>query len=811
VAKGYSRTSRNGIYRRRSEIYWRRRRGAAPSSRNPIYVDITPVDIVVTPVTPTRQKVADVEAVEVTTSPTAVTQARGVAAPIVQITRTIPALDPAKIVDADPVDATVQPAGLDPAKVFDLTPVDITAQPVAPDPAKIFDLNPVGSTVQPVTPTVVILPIVRPTPKDVTVQPVVPKVAKVYDVDPVDITVSPVVPTLRRVLDVDPVDVGIQVGEAAAAGQTPTVDVAVQPLAVKVGRVFDVDPVDITVTPMTRTGVKIVDADPTDVTAAPAPVKTGRGYRAPAVDVTTTPVVPARSKIVDVAPTDTTIQAVGVDPAKINDPNPVDITRQLPRVTPYTFDGKPRPVTVQPAAPRAAKIVKVPIVTITTAPVVLDPAKVSKPAPKDIVAAPRPPTAYSASMDPPEIVVEPLPVQVLFGADKSAAHRDVRPWPKVHPARVLAQNILSREWVHLDLPLSDLEIEYVLSGAQRISGNFPVEIRDLRDANLEPWGTWIHVEVEGEIRASGILMPTEVDTGQKLGLEAVGVSQAPKGIPYLGPDFDMVKGDPADVVRMLWAHLQAYPGADLGVVVRGITGYQLGEATPPDNVDFVTDTGEQVSFTSGGPYKLREYEATDCGSEISKLAGEAPFDYVERQRWHNWLTKDYVEHFVDIGWPRAGRRRENVLFSEANILTPVGPGELDDQYVSEVHVLGKGEGSSRIRGYAGRPLGTRIRRVRMIDDKTVDNAVRANAMAREELERAQALLDIQEFTAKARHVDAPIGSFDVGDDVPIDIEVPWLGRVRQWERVTSIAYSPDQEVMKIGCRRSETWNYGGAQ
>lgn len=458
---------------------------------------------------------------------------------------------------------------------------------------------------------------------------------------------------------------------------------------------------------------------------------------------------------------------------------------------------------------------------------------------------------------------------------------------------VIAQNIRSGEFLHWELPVDDLEIVETLSGPQQIIGRFPTEITDLRDVNLEAWGTWIHVEIDGIIRASGILLPSEIDENENLTLDAVGPSGYAKGIPYVGAftlsGTDPESGesgigvglDPADIVRAIWEEIQRYPDGDIGVTVVGATDVKIG--TPARDVSFTaggetvdspvvvaakailaraqaqqqmfedltwagapqavfdhndeiiqawdtsgepdltmflqqfisaregtgtTTGGEDVSFVAGPYSALDWWEAKDCGSEIDELAKSTPFDYIERQAWNAGRTG--VDHWIELGYPRIGRRRDDIRFAQdENIVAAVGPEEPDDRYASEVITLGRGEGSARVRGYAGRPLGTRLRRPTVVDDKTIENTADANAEARVELESRQALADITELVVAARHPNATLGEYGVGDEAVVEAVVPWAGDLRLWQRILRVAYSPLSEQVKITCRSASSFIYGG--
>ncbi|RZT87452.1 hypothetical protein EV383_4376 [Pseudonocardia sediminis] len=393
--------------------------------------------------------------------------------------------------------------------------------------------------------------------------------------------------------------------------------------------------------------------------------------------------------------------------------------------------------------------------------------------------------------------------------------------------RVIAQDILTKRFLHWDIRVSDLTVQWNLSGPTAISGNFPAELRDIRDIGLEPWATWIHVEEDGVIRASGILQPAQIDADETLTLDAAGPSAYAKGIPYLGKFLlsgtDSASGetgvglglDPADIVRAIWAELQSYPASNLGVTVVGETDAQVG--TPKKEVSFTasadgattgtttTDTTtSQVDFTAGPYSALDWWEHKDCQSEIESLAKETPFDFVERCAWN--AAKTDVIHWIELGYPRIGTTPTGVRFAqEENIIAAIGPEEPDDRYASHVVVLGKGEGTARIRGEASRPLRNRLRRVVVVEDKTIDSIQAANAIALDELNRRQALADVTEVTVHARHPNASLGSYDVGDDVPVAADIPWLGYLQLKQRVLSIVYTPASESVKLALRSSSTF------
>lgn len=405
---------------------------------------------------------------------------------------------------------------------------------------------------------------------------------------------------------------------------------------------------------------------------------------------------------------------------------------------------------------------------------------------------------------PGGVEVEGLPVQVSYGSRAIGGRGGLVAVPPAPTTRFIVQSILTGEFLHWDLPLADPSITYELSGPSSITGSLrpeDPEILDLVTSGMEPWSCWLHVETDGLIRASGILQPYQLD-GETYALEAVGPSAYPQGIPFMG-ELSAIAADPADIVRAIWEHVQSYPDGNINVTVLGSTPIRIGEPEPEEGVEYEEGT------RPAGPYKLSWWEGVDSGSEIDNLARQAAFDYVERCEW--LPDRSGVKHWIELAYPRYGTRRTDLRFATGeNIIgNPIPAEETDDLYASQVILFGKGEGRDVVRGYAGRALRGRLRRVAVIQDATVAAIDRANALAKADLERRQGLLDITDIEVDARHINAQIGSYSVGDDILIDVEIPWQGRVQQWERVLSITYTPDAESVRLQLRRADALWYGG--
>lgn len=379
--------------------------------------------------------------------------------------------------------------------------------------------------------------------------------------------------------------------------------------------------------------------------------------------------------------------------------------------------------------------------------------------------------------------------------------------------RVIVQEILSGDFVDWDLPVEDLSITFALSGPTQIRGKIGPEIPLPRRAVLEPWAQWLHIEESGTIRASGILQPATLDDHEFISIDAIGPSGYPHGIPYLG-EFSLgspigVGIDPLDVVRDIWDHIQSYPEGNLGVVVDSTTS-PIRIGTPKEEVSFETGAGEQVDFIAG-PYTIDWWENTLCGTEINNLAKETPFDFRDRCEWNDTLTN--VEHRIELGYPRVGGKRTDLRFAQdENILEIIPLHEPDAQYASQVVVSGSGEGRDSIRGYAGQRIGSRVRRVAVLNDKSISSITRANAVANDELRRRQGLTAVDTIVINSFHQNAEIGSFWPGDDIFIQGEVAWYDEpLGLWHRVISIDWTPDKDTASVKVARSDTFVYGSSE
>lgn len=387
--------------------------------------------------------------------------------------------------------------------------------------------------------------------------------------------------------------------------------------------------------------------------------------------------------------------------------------------------------------------------------------------------------------------------------------------PITNPFRVIAQHILTREIVDWDLPVGpDFEFGRSLTGPSLMKGSFKPEITSIQQLDLDPYAFFFHVEIDNEIRGSGILLPPEYDN-DTLNFECEGFSSAAHYTMYES-EYSQVQVDPLTVVREIWNHVQSRAESNYGIVVSNDTSpIKLGEpAVTTTETTTDPETGETTTTTTteeAKPYTLNWWDAKNCGDEIDSLAQQTPFDYIEQTKWNP--TKTDVLFNLKLGYPRIGIPRPELIFQDGegeNIIGLVPVQEDPDRYASAIFVVGAGEGRAAIRGYAGERLANRVRKSYIITDKSIKTVAQANARAREELLiRKSVGFDIDEITISAHHANAPLGSYDAGDDIQIRVYVPWLLKeVTAWYRIMGWSYQPARDIVRLSISRSDSFAYG---
>lgn len=482
----------------------------------------------------------------------------------------------------------------------------------------------------------------------------------------------------------------------------------------------------------------------------------------------------------------------------------------------------------------------------------------------------------------------------------------------------LAQRATSKEWLHWDLPLQDVEIGWALSASGHLTATVDASVGKLTASDgrplLDEWGTLLFA-VEGETIRWGGLIATSHPDGDGWLVEAASISSYPHSRVYRG-DYVAVDRDPAVIIRDIWSYLQETPGGNLGVRVDGSSPVRVGQrgyalrdgsplwweiphqqwarlyeagwrggalyynTTPDDLRDWLLDyarferTGDgwivpgraytdnaelspyevellthgwaggpatyqdigqttwtaliqrgwankvdgatneiwspaqNARYTEDGdqivepaPYRLKPWEAKDCGKEIADLASNASIEWVERYEWDG----ETVTPVIALGYPRAGRVREDLVFAlDENVTAATYTSSLSDNHANTVVGLGAGSGGRTLLEVARRDDGRVARDYVLSDQSVTDSRVLRSMSEREVSRRSASGVEVTEVTL-LNHGNAPFGSWECGDDILVRTKVPVLGEVEVLSRVTG--WTLKDGVATVALKRSDSWQY----
>ncbi|WP_242089263.1 hypothetical protein [Curtobacterium sp. DN_7.5] len=426
---------------------------------------------------------------------------------------------------------------------------------------------------------------------------------------------------------------------------------------------------------------------------------------------------------------------------------------------------------------------------------------------------------------------------------------------------------------------------------------------------IQEWNTRVYrVTDEGQVTWGGIVISSD-DSATEWIVEAATDSTILFGTAYLGPVQRLAQVDPADIVRLIFHHVQGQPGGDLGIQIVGSTGLKVGSASSRDALEYerayndavktykaavaerkrlaaiVADSRKTYSGyvkqgvaanaelsaakkvkpkatariaaaqaevnriaalksqqngyikdhqadvnaqqkvvaqassekklayerkvkandrarEDGGAYELLWWEAPDCGELVQDLADDGPFDYVDE--WA--MSGDTITSTFHIYYPRAGRKRDDVVFEQGrNVVDVIEATVPGDDYASEVVGIGAGEGSGSVRRSTSTRTG-RIRRVAVVTDKTVKTGAQMDRIINRELVVRQRVLEVQKLRVKRTAGT----SWDLGDDVHVKVTLRGHGPIDLLHRIVEEQPdATDPRFVDLTLRRSDSFQYGG--
>lgn len=357
-------------------------------------------------------------------------------------------------------------------------------------------------------------------------------------------------------------------------------------------------------------------------------------------------------------------------------------------------------------------------------------------------------------------------------------------------SRIIAQDLLTRNFECWDVPLEKPVFSRELSGSGVLTGNIGPQW-DLPDSQgrfvLREWSTALYYERDGIIRGGGIVTRlSEPDESGRLRVEAPGFSTYPHGMPYLGDYQPGLGADPLDVVREIWSHLQGYPNGNIGVSVSG-----LSSDVVLDKVSYTTnENDQQVEIRE--PYTLGWWENRDCGQTIDSMLRLAETEFYEHHTWN--ADHSDVETTIVLGRP-VGSRRTTLRFVEGeNVLRAIPFLADGEEFAQNVVGLGAGEGRDMVR-YTAVGTDDHLRRVAVVADKTASQA-EIEELAKAERSARTSVLQATELIVRD-HPNARLSSLVPGDLIQVEADLRRFGRLTGWVRVLAIDEDVEAQTARL--------------
>lgn len=301
------------------------------------------------------------------------------------------------------------------------------------------------------------------------------------------------------------------------------------------------------------------------------------------------------------------------------------------------------------------------------------------------------------------------------------------------------------------------------------------------------WASVLYVERDKTIQWGGILSHVE-NVGQKKTCEFVGYSTFPNGVVYKGSDYSKVGIDAMDAFEYMWSWLQSQARANLGLQI--------------DNRSSTIKVG-----TTDEPYVLSWYNSSDLGSEIQNLQQLVPFEFIEEHAWNSDRTA--VSHRLKVGVPRIGTSPDVKFVQGENIIGEPTITRDGASYANEVIGIGAGDGSTTVQSISTKDDG-RLWRPIAYTDKSKTKKAELQAATDRELAAKSALGSVDTITVNTGHRNAPLGSFDAGDDVPVTVRLGWGNPTTIKHRITEMTVDMVADTVDVTMARSDSFSYIGA-
>jgi hypothetical protein len=366
---------------------------------------------------------------------------------------------------------------------------------------------------------------------------------------------------------------------------------------------------------------------------------------------------------------------------------------------------------------------------------------------------------------------------------------------EVNTDTILSMDLVVKEPM-LTLNLSSpAKLSFSIDQGQRYASAYGIDWKN--------WGQWIIPEIEtdqfGKIVLGALLVSdNKIDAKSgDLQIDAIGFMGYPKGIPWL-ENYNPIAVDPAEIVQRIFAHVQSFPNANLGIDVQpSSTGTQM---LPGYGFD-----GSILSFDFFAIF-IRAVDFIDSGDYLYSLARDLPLDLFEQVSWNS--TRTAVTKTLKIAYPLGGLQQDNLSFRLGeNVINAERAEEMDIEPVSDVIIRSWLPGKVYSSQLSNADM-TRARRVVMEEDANINSTERSAAWAHRKLTRRNIPKYFSKITIDPNHPNAPFGSWGLGDSIFVEADdFPWTGNIAEWHRITSITIKEDEPFMELGLKVEGAFNY----